>query len=394
MNEPVCINDLKPDAENARRHNPRNIDMITSSLGEVGAARSIVIDEDNVILAGNGVLQAAKAAGIENVRVVEADGQTIIAVRRSGLTAEQKKKLAYFDNRTAELADWSPEQVLADLDAGFDLSGLWDKNEIDELLVEIRAGDAPEDPGAQIDKAAELQEKWKVERGQVWQCGQHRLMCGDSTVAGNVKRLMERKRANAVVTDPPYGYNREGIINDDPLVLRELFDGVLMVMPIDNSVIVAFQSPRLFPIWLNAIQAAGHKFERMLWMYKPNDETYPWRGWLQKSEAILISSLGKPQWVDTKPYTHDCYYITTLGKELPKEWGKAHASVKPLTVIQDLINRIGGNVFDPFLGSGTTLVACEQTGRIGYGMEIEPKYCAVTLERLAGLGLKPQLIND
>jgi hypothetical protein len=103
------IGDLIPDPKNARKHNERNLKQIVDSLQEVGAARSIVIDEDNVILAGNGVTEAAALAGIENVRIIEADGNEIIAVRRSGLTPEQKTRLALWDNRAAELATWDAD---------------------------------------------------------------------------------------------------------------------------------------------------------------------------------------------------------------------------------------------------------------------------------------------
>src|SRR4051812_15328925 len=99
------IKDLVPDPKNARRHTPRNVGTITDALRDVGAARSIVIDEDNVILAGNATIEAAAGAGITNVQVVEADGQTVIAVRRHGLTPQQKARLALYDNRAAELAE-------------------------------------------------------------------------------------------------------------------------------------------------------------------------------------------------------------------------------------------------------------------------------------------------
>ena len=122
--------DLKPDPRNARKHNPRNVGMIVDSLHQVGAARSIVIDEDNVILAGNGVVDAAAAAGIMDVRIIEESGNEIIAVRRSGLTAKQKTKLALFDNRTAELADWDVN-ILSDLD--IDLAELFNEKELDAL---------------------------------------------------------------------------------------------------------------------------------------------------------------------------------------------------------------------------------------------------------------------
>ena len=115
------ISELKADPKNRRKHNARNLDMVATALKEVGAARSIVIDEDDVVLAGNGVTEAAKAAGITKVRVIEADGDELIAVRRSNLTDEQKRALAMYDNRSAELAEWDLEQLQADLADGLDL---------------------------------------------------------------------------------------------------------------------------------------------------------------------------------------------------------------------------------------------------------------------------------
>lgn len=128
------IGDLVPDAENARLHGMRNVGMIVEALHDVGAARSIVIDEDGRILAGNATIDAAAEAGIERVQVVDADGETIIAVRRSGLTKEQKKALAYYDNRTADLADWNTEQIATDIASGFDVNKLWSPYELEDLL--------------------------------------------------------------------------------------------------------------------------------------------------------------------------------------------------------------------------------------------------------------------
>jgi ParB-like chromosome segregation protein Spo0J len=113
MSETISL--LKPDKNNRRKHNERNIGMIVSSLQTVGASRSIVIDEDNNILAGNGTVEAAQIAGIKKLRIVDADGEEIIAVRRTGLTDEQKRYLAISDNRTAELATWSQDQLLQDI---------------------------------------------------------------------------------------------------------------------------------------------------------------------------------------------------------------------------------------------------------------------------------------
>ena len=127
------LGDLTPDPRNARRHNARNVGLIEDALNEVGAARSIVIDEDGVVLAGNATIEAAAQVGIERVQVVDADGETIIAVRRSGLTPEQKTKLALFDNRAAELAEWDAS-VLAELADTTDLSDLFRDEELALLL--------------------------------------------------------------------------------------------------------------------------------------------------------------------------------------------------------------------------------------------------------------------
>lgn len=398
MSKTVTLADLRPDLRNARRHNPRNVGMIEQALREIGAARSIVVDEHGTVLAGNATIEAAAAAGIENVQIIDADGETIIAVRRSGLTDAQKQRLALYDNRAAELADWDADMLAMMRDEDDDaLDGLWFDEELAEVLASGNGHvtNDVEDPGAQVDRAAELQAKWGTERGQLWQIGRHRLLCGDATNADDVARLMGGAKADAVVTDPPYGIERAGITNDDPEGLRALFDGVLAALPVTDACVVAFQSPRLFFVWLDSVRGAGHKFQRMLWMYKPNDETFPWRGWLLKSEAILISTVGDGQWQDVHPYSHDVYSPTTMGAELSEGEGW-HASVKPLSVVSDIAKRVSPNsssIYDPFLGSGTTMVAAEQLGRICYGMEIEPKYVAVALERMAGMGLEPEMAD-
>ena len=135
----VSISELKPDKKNARRHNPRNIGMIADSIQEVGASRSIVIDEDNNILAGNGTVEAAAQAGITKMQIVDADGETIIAVRRKGLTKKQKTRLAIADNRTAELAEWEPD-VLSDLAEDGLLAGFWSDAELSAILPDFAPG--------------------------------------------------------------------------------------------------------------------------------------------------------------------------------------------------------------------------------------------------------------
>jgi ParB-like chromosome segregation protein Spo0J len=137
--ETLHVRDLTPDPQNRRKHNPRNVGLIADALQKVGAARSIVIDEDGVVLAGNATLDAASEVGIERVRVIEASGHELIAVRRRGLTDAQKRHLAVADNRAAELATWDLAQLAADAEAGLDLSSFFTNVELADLL----AGDAP-----------------------------------------------------------------------------------------------------------------------------------------------------------------------------------------------------------------------------------------------------------
>ena len=148
------IADLTPDPQNRRAHNPRNIGMLVDALHEVGAARSIVIDEAGTVLAGNGVLEAAAEAGITKLEVVDADGQTIVAVRRTDLTDEQKRKLAMFDNRVAELATWDAEQLREDAEAGLDLKPFFFEEELAGILKE---GKPPEGGFRSVDENVETE---------------------------------------------------------------------------------------------------------------------------------------------------------------------------------------------------------------------------------------------
>lgn len=129
------LGDLTPDPHNRRTHPPRNLDMLAASLREVGAARSIVIDETGAILAGHGTVEAASAAGLDRVHVVDADGQTVVAVRRTGLSAAQKRALALYDNRTAELAEWDWSQLSADRADGLALAPFFTDDELDAALT-------------------------------------------------------------------------------------------------------------------------------------------------------------------------------------------------------------------------------------------------------------------
>jgi len=148
--------DLTHDLANRRRHGSRNVSMLTESFKQNGAARSIVVDEDGVILAGNNAVEAAAEAGITKVQIVETDGTTLVAVRRRGLTPDQKRAIAIYDNRTAELAEWDVAALTADLKNGEDLSAFFFDGELAALGV---VGDAVEDPQREWSGMPEFSQK-------------------------------------------------------------------------------------------------------------------------------------------------------------------------------------------------------------------------------------------
>jgi hypothetical protein len=198
---PTHIKDLVPDPANRRLHNPRNLGMIADALHEVGAARSIVIDEENVILAGNGVTEAAAEAGITRVRVVDTSGDELVAVRRRGLTAEQKRALALYDNRTAELAAWNPEQLQADVASGLTLEPWFSESELATVLgrsASLKAGRTDPDQ-------VPAERPTGIQLGDLFDLGPHRLLCGDATSQADVARLLGNDKPLLMVTDPPYG---------------------------------------------------------------------------------------------------------------------------------------------------------------------------------------------
>lgn len=388
------IADLTPDPANANRGTKRGLGLLDNSLRQYGAGRSILADKHGVVIAGNKTLERAADIGLP-VRVVETDGTELVVVQRTDLDIDSKqgRELAYADNRVGQVdLDWNPDQLLADVNAGIDLANLFGADDLDAILRDAAGYNTPaDDPGADDSRAAELQAKWKTELGQLWAIGRHRLLCGDCTVRENVERVMGGEKAGAVVTDPPYGINREGIENDDPEGLRALFDGCMAVLPVTDAVVIAFQSPRLFPVWLDAIRSAGQSFERALWMHKANDSTtFPWRGWLMVGEIIVVSSIGKGAWKLPAEYKHDCY-VVELGKQ--KELDGLHTTPKPPEVVTNLIDNTVGIVYEPFCGSGTTIVACERLGRQCRAIEISAAYVGVTLERLSLMGLVPELIG-
>lgn len=389
----VAVDQLLANPRNWRLHPRGQQEALAGSIDDVGFIRSITVNKvTGAVVDGHARVTLAARSGVEALPVEWVELSE----------ADEAKALALLDpiSAMAEADTAKLDELLRIVNS--------DDARVQEALAEIAEANKlqygeqpPEDAEPAIDRAEELRVKWGVELGQMWRLpardgkGEHRLICGDCTDRDVVGRVMGGEKAGAVVTDPPYGINREGIENDDPEGLPTLFDGCLSVMPIENAVVIAFQSPRLFPVWLDAIRAHGHQFNRLLWMYDENDQTKPWHFWLMCSQAISVSSFGSPDWKECKSH-HDTYVIG-----LSREWRAGgrdndypHASVKPEGVVSDLLGHIGGTVYDPFSGSGTTIIAAENLSRYCRAVEISPGYVAVSLERyFMTFNITPELMT-
>jgi len=398
--------------------------MIADSLREVGAARSIVIDEDGNILAGNGTVRAAKEAGITNLHVVDVEGDTLVAVRRSGLTQEEKTRLAIADNRTAELAEWDEEVLKGFVDEGFNFEGLWQDGELEALLASVNAepvGLLPEaDPDAVPDNV-----ETRCKTGDLWKLGPHRLLCGDSTVATDVERALASP-PTIVFTSPPYSNQRDyeiGYFDWD-----DLMQGVFANVP-QGDAIQVFVNLGLkhdkgewqpyYDGWIEWMRSIGwRRFGMYIWNQGeglPGD----WNGRFAPCfEFVFHFNIGAKQpnkILDTleesqKPRTRTgslrledgtvdkvnspelCGQTTKIPNaviSMSREKARGihtqnHPAVFPVAFpafMMEAYTQANESVYDPFLGSGTTLIAAESLGRTCYGIEISPKYCDVILQR-------------
>ncbi len=352
----ASINDLKSDHKNARRRTDRSSDLIKESLQRYGAARSIVIDEENRILAGNGTIDGAKAAGINRIRIIESEGDEVIAVRRTGLTEEQKVGLALADNRTADLSEWDQE-MLHRLSEEHDLAPWFDEDDLNEML-NVTQVDDPVEGNTDPDDVPETPDDPITKPGDLWVLGNHRLLCGDSTNPQHVDKLMDGVRPSAVITDPPYGINANK---------QTLGTGKKQFHRGDNWDAEAPDVAWLQTFADQVIIWGGNYFADTL------PPTNDWLCWHKKNDGLSFSEF-ELAW-------------TNLGKNcriLSHHWGgeeKQHPTQKPCAVIEWCLQLTNGSVFDPFSGSGTTFIAAEKAKRACYGMELDPAYCDVIVKR-------------
>jgi DNA modification methylase len=374
--------------------------MIQRSLEEVGAARSIVIDENNVILAGNGLVEAAGQVGITKLQVVDADGDTIIAVRRRNMTPEQKKRYAYQDNQTGATSEWDVEQMARDVQAGVDLEGIFYPEEIEALMADVLSEGGVPEPTDSPDYLLETCPK-RCESGDLWRLGPHYLKCGDATFPQDVEHLLRGAVPNLMVTDPPYGVNYDpswrnkrikgesktrtthGIVTNDHLPswrdAYALFPGNIVYVwraglqsfVVAEDLISCGFELRSEIIWVKkefAISRGHYHFRHEgAWYAVRKGKNANWQG--DHSQTTIWEMEGRQQ-------THI--------EDVTADGASGHSTQKPLEAMGKPIRHhtvAGDAVYDPFCGSGTSLLACENLGRIAYCMEISPEYCNLILAR-------------
>jgi DNA modification methylase len=410
----VPIEALILDEKNANRGTKRGRELLAQSLDNFGAGRSVLVDCKNRVIAGNKTVEAARAAGLRSIAVIETDGSSLVAVQRGDLDLTRDKKareLALADNRVSEIdLEWSPE-VLASLDV--DLAKFWSEAELNGLLKDFRNGEfsAPE---PKIDQAAELQKKWQTKRGQIWQIGRHRLMCGDSASTADVAALMEGKTARLCATDPPYlvsydaknhpskgfsdGKNKDwkGRYADKPKseALGPFYEAFLrqaLAVCEDNAAIYVWHASQRQVEVEQAMRNCGILVhQQIIWVKNKPVLTHSFYMW--KHEPCFF---GWKQ--GHKPKRNPGDFPTTVWQvDVPVLPGveSRHPTEKPLElfVTPILLHTQEGDIcFEPFSGSGTHLCAAENTARHCYALEIEPAFVAVALERLSDMGLKPKL---
>ena len=424
----AAISDITPDSKNANKGTQRGRGLLEKSLRQYGAGRSIVVDKGGYVIGGNKTIDVAADLGLP-IRVVETDGEELVVVQRTDLDIDSAagRGLAIADNRASEASlDWDTEMLLELSEGGnIDLTDFWKPEELEEMLGEW--GDEPAtDPGAQIDRADELRQKWGVESGQLWSLGEHRLICGDCTDADVVARLMDGEKAQLGITSPPYAVGKEyeaGVTFAEHLqllrgfanrVLQAIEAGGFMFINFDEIAAQSHAAPMtgskrhcIYPIskdyWKIFHEERGcdlyaqrvwykpfNRLQQPFWSYKtstphPQEWEHIWTWRLPGGDGDKVQDWDisvRAVWdtrnesTDDKPLTR---HVAAFPVGIPERAMKAHSSEYDL-------------IYEPFSGSGTTLVVSERLGRKCRAVEIAPGYVGVALERWAQMtGKQPQL---
>lgn len=383
-NNQINIEQLVQDDHNFNKGTKKGQESIVKSFKRFGAGRSILLDKDNRIIAGNKSHLAAQDAGIKSVRVIETDGTELIAVKRTDVSLDsmEGREMALADNATTILnMEWNKEelQYAAAMYEGFDLPewGL----DIPDLLPQKECEEDNFDPDDQTIPT-------RCQPGDVWELGNHRLLCGDATSATDIAKLMDGAKAHLLLTDPPYnvdihGTNGKTIENDN--MSRESFE--IFLYDAFSNFENQMEDGCPFYIWFaskthrefeNALERSGLLVrQELIWnknAFTLGRSHYQWKhepcfyGWKGNSCRYFINARNK----------------TTIIDENKPQRSDDHPTMKPVPLFGYQItnsSRDGDIVLDPFGGSGTTIVACEQLGRQARIMELDPRYCDVILAR-------------
>jgi DNA modification methylase len=412
----ASISDLQSDHKNARKRTDRSATLIEESLKRYGAARSVVIDEDNRILAGNGTVDAAKRAGISKVRVIETEGDEIIAVKRTGLTEDQKIGLALADNRTSDLSEWDKE-MLHQLSEEHDITPWFEAEDLAEIMGEVEV--IPAEGLTDADNVPEVPEEPVSKPGDVWLLGNHRVMCGDSTDVLAVERLMDGKKADMVFTDPPYnvafsgalsstskggkivkmsqGYTNPSStheeIKNDSMSKAEFSNFMLSVLSVIKTYCVGgyyicFSSATLDELLVPLVQSGLGWKSIIVW----NKNQSPMGGghFRRKYEPIAYGYFENR--FHGREYAEDDVWDVDRTRK-----NDLHPTMKPVELVEKAIgysSKKGERVMDLFGGSGTTAIACEKTGRHARLMELDPRYCDVIVKRWEDFTGKKAILEE
>jgi DNA modification methylase len=357
--------DLIPYARNSRTHSPEQTAQIAGSIREFGFTNPVLIDAENGIIAGHGRVLAAQKLGLAKVP----------CIRLAHLTDTQKRAYIIADNKLALNSGWDEEMLglelgeLADLDFDLGLIG-FNEDELASIMAETTEGETdPDDvPEPPVDPVTVL--------GDVWVMGKHRLACGDSTSVDAVEKLMAGQKADMVFTDPPYNIDYQGVkdkrdkIANDKMSDEDFLDFLLQsIMPCDVMyVCCSWQYSHIFK---QAMAQMGRPAKSMIVWDKVNPAQHLDLYFKQHEIIFYHGPFG-----GQKTARGDVW-------EMKRQKNTVHPTMKPVELIEmALIDHPNRRVvFDSFGGSGSTLIACEKTGRDCRMMELDPKYCDVIVTR-------------
>lgn len=370
--------------ENNPRNNDGAVEYVANSIKEFGFKVPIVLDKNNIIVAGHTRYKAAKLLNITEIPCIIADD----------LSDEQVKAFRLIDNKAAELASWDIDLLnlelenIKDIDMelfDFQISNILDNVVDDEYEVEL-----PEDP--------------KTKNGNIYKLGNHYLMCGDSTNAEDVKKLMNNQLVDLIVTDPPYNVNYEGKTDNNLKIMNDNMEDNQFYSFLESAFINLYDSIKaggsiyVFHAdteglnFRKAMMSSGFKLaECLVWVknaFVMGRQDYHW-----KHEPVLYG--WKPG--ASHYFINDRSQSTVLEFDKPIR-NEEHPTMKPIDLIAYLINNSSKKdeiVLDLFGGSGTTMIACEQTNRKAFIMELDPRYCDVIVDRWEKFtNQKAELINE